>query len=81
MIGKRISSKRLILAGGLNPSNVQEAIQTIRPYAVDVSTGVESSPGIKDSEKIRRFIKRGRGAGAWGKEGSGGMGASTLARC
>ena len=65
MIGKRMSPRRLILAGGLNPSNVQEAIQTVRPYAVDVSTGVESSPGIKDSEKIRRFIKRVSGAVAW----------------
>ncbi len=48
---------RLILAGGLNPSNVKEANRTVRPYAVDVSTGVESSPGIKDHEKIVSFIE------------------------
>lgn len=53
---------RLILAGGLNPSNVKEAIRTVRPYAVDVSTGVESSPGIKDHEKIISFIEKVREA-------------------
>ena len=55
-IRKKVGSRRLILAGGLNPSNVKEAIRTVRPYAVDVSTGVESSPGIKDHEKIASFI-------------------------
>jgi phosphoribosylanthranilate isomerase len=49
---------RLILAGGLNPSNVQKAIRKVRPYAVDVSTGVESSPGVKDPRKIEFFIKQ-----------------------
>ena len=56
-ISKNLGPRRLILAGGLNPSNVQEAIRTVRPYAVDVSTGVESSPGIKDHEKIASFIE------------------------
>ena len=56
-IRKNVGPRRLILAGGLNPSNVQEAIRTVRPYAVDVSTGVESSPGIKDHEKIASFIE------------------------
>jgi phosphoribosylanthranilate isomerase len=56
-IRKSLGPRRLILAGGLDPSNVQEAIRTVRPYAVDVSTGVESSPGIKDHEKIASFIE------------------------
>jgi phosphoribosylanthranilate isomerase len=47
----------LVLAGGLNPATVGEAISRIRPAAVDVSSGVEVSPGVKDPEKIRQFMK------------------------
>ncbi len=47
----------LILAGGLNCNNVIEAIETVRPYGVDVSSAVESSPGRKDSKKIQEFIQ------------------------
>lgn len=51
---------RLVLAGGLTPLNVEEAIRTVRPYGVDVSSGVESSPGIKDFEKVSAFLANAR---------------------
>jgi phosphoribosylanthranilate isomerase len=52
----------VILAGGLTPANVSGAIRRVRPYAVDVASGVEMVPGIKDNEKVRVFIAACRSA-------------------
>ena len=49
--------KRLLLAGGLNPDNVATAIETLKPWGVDVASGVEREPGRKDPSALRRFIQ------------------------
>ena len=55
------AGKPLILAGGLGPTNVADGIAQIQPYAVDVSTGVEQSPGIKDPELVSQFVSAAHG--------------------
>ncbi|WP_293776874.1 phosphoribosylanthranilate isomerase [uncultured Oxalicibacterium sp.] len=55
---------RVVLSGGLNAQNAAEAVSRIRPFAVDVSSGVEAAKGIKDAEKIRAFIRAVRTADA-----------------
>jgi phosphoribosylanthranilate isomerase len=56
-----IRPKPLILAGGLNPENVAEAVRTVEPYGVDVSSGVERQPGVKDKLKMIEFVKNAKG--------------------
>jgi phosphoribosylanthranilate isomerase len=53
---------RLILAGGLTPENVAAAIRALRPFAVDVASGVEAAPGKKDPQRMRRFIEHAKAA-------------------
>jgi phosphoribosylanthranilate isomerase len=53
---------RIILAGGLTPENVQEAIRVVQPYAVDVGSGVEAEPGKKDWQKVRTFVQQAKTA-------------------
>jgi phosphoribosylanthranilate isomerase len=51
----------IVISGGLAPENVREAVEYFRPYGVDASSSLESSPGVKDAEQVRRFISAARG--------------------
>ena len=53
----RVAEGRIVLAGGLSPENVREAIETVRPWAVDASSSLEIQPGIKDHERVRAFVE------------------------
>jgi len=57
-IRDKVYPARIFLAGGLTPENVRSAIETVEPYGVDVSTGVEAKPGVKDHAKMIEFVRR-----------------------
>jgi len=60
-LGRAHLRLHLILSGGLTPDNVARAVAVVRPYAVDVNSGVEAEPGKKDPDKVRRFLSEAKG--------------------
>ena len=61
---RRFPERRILLAGGLTPENVRRAIESVRPWGVDVASGVESAPGVKDHGKVRAFIAGAKQSGS-----------------
>jgi len=64
LTGDLPEGQRLIIAGGLNPGNVASAISRVRPWGVDVATGVEARPGVKDPMKVKAFVEAAKKAAA-----------------
>ena len=62
LVAELAAQRKLTLAGGLTPDNVTDAIRAVRPYCVDVASGVERAPGVKDEAKVRAFVERARAA-------------------
>lgn len=57
-----LDERKIVLAGGLNPTNIEEVVRTFDPFGVDVSSGVEKLPGVKDHALMKIFIEKARGA-------------------
>lgn len=62
LAAREARERPVILAGGLDPQNVAEAVGTVRPYGVDVSSGVEAAPGRKDPQKVASFVRNAKSA-------------------